>query len=217
MIHPIRYYGDPVLRRRAAEVTDFGPELRDLAADMLETMYAADGVGLAAPQIGVPLRLFVALEMQPGADASADEDEDDVSELSAEERLRRWEQRREHVIVNPVMKVRSGLQHGRDGCLSLPGLSVEEVPRDLAVEVDYQDLGGERRSLRAEGYFAHVLQHEYDHLEGVLFFDRLPETRRTEFLEEHRTELADMQRQAKAFLKQEREKAPRTYAGTRAR
>lgn len=215
MIHPIRYYGDPVLRRRASEVTEFGPELSALAADMLETMYAADGVGLAAPQIGVPLRLFVALEMQPGADADAEPD--DESDITAEERRRRWEQRREHVIVNPVITVRSGLQHGRDGCLSLPGLSVEDVPRDLIIELTYQDLEGAPRSLQASGYFAHVLQHEFDHLEGVLFFDHLPEPRKREFLEENRAELADMQREAKAFIKLERERAQKVPAKARGR
>jgi len=213
LIHPIRYYGDPVLRRPASEVTEFGPELRTLAADMLETMYAADGVGLAAPQIGVPLRLFVALEMQPGAD---DEGEGD-DELSEEERRRRWEARKEHVMVNPVITSRQGLQHGRDGCLSLPGLSVEDVPRDLVVTVEYQDLEGQRHSLQASGYFAHVLQHEHDHLEGVLFFDHLPESRRREFLEEHRAELAEMQREAKALLKQERSKTRAGAARARVR
>lgn len=209
MIHPIRYYGDPVLRRRASEVTEFGPELRRLAADMLETMYAADGVGLAAPQIGVPLRLFVALEMQPAPETEPDEWADEAAEeLSAKERQRRWDERREHVMVNPVITLRQGLQLGRDGCLSLPGLSVEDVPRDLVVVVEYQDLDGARKSLRAEGYFAHVLQHEHDHLEGVLFFDHLPEPRRRLFLEENRGELADMQREAKAFLKQEQSRSP---------
>ncbi len=206
MIYPIRYYGDPVLRRRASEITEFDTELSDLAADMLETMYAADGVGLAAPQIGLPIRLFVALEMEPGGD---DEDWDD-EEPAAAERQHRWDGRREHVIVNPVMTLREGLQHGRDGCLSLPGLSVEDVPRDLVVELSYQDLLGERRSLRATGYFAHVLQHEFDHLEGVLFFDHLPEPRKRAFLEEHRAELANMQREAKALIKQERDRGRRS-------
>lgn len=210
MIYPIRYYGDPILRRRAREVTEFGEGLEQLAADMLETMYAADGVGLAAPQIGVPLRLFVALELdeEPETDPDADPEE------AAEEYRRRWEARVEHVIVNPVITHRSGSQTGRDGCLSLPGLSVEDLPRDLVIELDYQDLAGERRSLRAEGYFAHVLQHEFDHLEGVLFFDHLDEPRRRAFLEEHRQELAEMQREAKQFLKRERERSAK--AGARA-
>ena len=209
MIHPIRYYGDPVLRRRASEVTEFDADLKRLAADMVETMYAADGVGLAAPQIGVSKRLFVALEVQPGADDDPDAEE---GEVAAAERRRRWEERREHVIVNPRLVKREGQQFGRDGCLSLPGLYAEEVPRDLVVELEYQDLDGQPRTLRAEGYFAHVLQHEFDHLEGTLYFDRLPEPRRRAFLEEHRQELAEMQREAKAFLKQERERHARQGA-----
>ena len=147
MIHPIRYYGDPVLRRRASEVTEFDADLKRLAADMIETMYAADGVGLAAPQIGVSKRLFVALEVQPGTDDDPDAEE---GEVAAAERRRRWEERREHVIVNPRLVKREGQQFGRDGCLSLPGLYAEEVPRDLVVELEYQDLDGQPRTLRPE-------------------------------------------------------------------
>lgn len=203
MIHPIRHYGDPVLRRRASQVTEFGPALEELAADMLETMYAADGVGLAAPQIGVPLRLFVALELPSMADADADQDPEGADGQQAGQ----WQQRQEHVMVNPSITLRQGLQHGRDGCLSLPGLFVEEMPRDQVVEVGYQDLQGQHHHLRAEGYFAHVLQHEFDHLEGILFFDRLPEDQKRAFLETHRSELAVMQRDAKAFLKRQRGQA----------
>ncbi len=197
MIHPIRLFGDPVLRRRADPVTLFGPELERLAADMLETMYAAEGVGLAAPQIGVLKRVFVALEV-PDAEEGAEADGDG---------------RREHVMVNPVITRRAGQQLGRDGCLSIPGLAVEDVPRDLVVHVDYQDLEGVHRTLVAEGYFAHVLQHEADHLDGVLFFDHLSAARRGAFLEENRRELADMQRQAKAFLRGLRARAADTRAG----
>src|SRR5690606_32640273 len=100
----------------------------------------------------------------------------------------------------PVIVARSGKQFGRDGCLSLPGLVVDDVPRALSVVVEYQDLTGERRSLTADGYFAHVLQHEFDHLEGVLFFDHLPPARRDSFLEENRAQLAQWQREARARL-----------------
>ncbi len=196
MIHPIRLFGDPVLRRRAQPVTKFDEGLAALAADMLATMYAAEGVGLAAPQIGVPLRMFVALQVpeREGDDSPPDG-------------------RLEHVMVNPVITRRAGVQLGRDGCLSIPGLFVEDVPRDLTVEVAYQDLSGGKHELTAEGYFAHVLQHEHDHLEGILFYDRLPPQRRGTFLEENRRELADMQRRAKAFLREQRsggeERGPR--------
>ena len=196
MIHPIRLFGDPVLRRRALPVTSFDERLRTLAADMFETMYAAEGVGLAAPQIGVSRRIFVALQLPTPSDG----DEEDDS---------RWDQRAEHVIINPVITRRDGVQLARDGCLSLPGLTALDVPRDLAVDVTYQDLSGARRTISADGYFAHVLQHEFDHLEGVLYYDHLPEPRKQAFLEEHRRELVDMQRRAKALLREDRAAAKR--------
>jgi len=220
LIHPIVLYGDPILRRRASPVTRFDEELERLAADMVETMYAADGVGLAAPQIGRSLRLFVALEVAETEDEEEQSGqaapEAEGEELTQEQKRRAWGVVREHVIVNPQMVAMEGRQYGRDGCLSLPGLSVEDVPRAQRVVLDYQDLKGERHRLEAEGYFAHVLQHEYDHLEGVLFFDHLPAARRERFLEENRKQLAEWQREARALAK-ERERAERgrrTPAGT---
>lgn len=205
MIHPIRYFGDPVLRRRARPVTRFDDALARLADDMIETMYDANGVGLAAPQIGVPRRLFVALELAPEDEDDADGEtaEEDVPEDETPEQMRRrLGVVAEHVMVNPEIVRRDGTQYGQDGCLSVPGLYVEALERDLRVQVRYQDVTGARHRLEAEGHFAHVLQHEHDHLEGVLFFDRLPDDERRAFLEEHRAELADIQRQAKALLKE---------------
>ncbi len=215
MIHPIRYFGDPVLRRRARPVTRFDDALARLADDMIETMYDANGVGLAAPQIGVPRRLFVALELAPeeeGADGEVADGEEVDGEVAREEEIpedetpeqmrRRLGVVAEHVMVNPEIVQRHGVQHGQDGCLSVPGLYVEALRRDLRVRVRYQDVTGAWHETEAEGHFAHVLQHEHDHLEGVLFFDRLPDGERQAFLEEHRAELADIQRQAKALLKE---------------
>lgn len=236
MIYPIRYYGDPILRRRASPVESFDAELARLAADMIETMYAADGIGLAAPQIGIGRRLFVALEVaardedDPGSARQMADTGDDVTPsgrtddtrsagdlddgpVTVADKRRAWGVVREHVIVNPVMVERGGSQLGRDGCLSLPGLVAEDVPRALNVVLDYQDLSGQRRRLSAEGYFAHVLQHEHDHLEGVLFFDHLPPARRDQFLEENRTQLAEWQRDARARLKAPPERQPRSRAG----
>src|SRR5690606_11579546 len=126
LIYPIRYYGDPILRRRASPVTTFDADLERLAADMLETMYAADGIGIAAPQIGVPLRLFVALEVTSDEDDPEDVDDGSTLEraghdgpaadvpltpdvaltpdvpLTPDEKRRAWGVVREHVIVNPV-------------------------------------------------------------------------------------------------------------------
>jgi len=207
VIHPIRLYGDPVLRRVAAPVGRFDDDLRRLANDMIETMHDAHGVGLAGPQIGVPRRIFVALEVEapdhaagqatdaepaePGDGAAGDETEDEGPKVLAT-----------HVLVNPEITERRGVQVAPDGCLSVPGLWVQEMRRDAEVTVRYQDFAGASHELRATGHFAHVLQHELDHLDGVLYFDRLDEAERRTFLEEHRGELAEMQRRAKALLKE---------------
>ena len=210
MIHPIRYFGDPVLRRRALPVTRFDDALAQLADDMIETMYDAAGVGLAAPQIGVPKRLFVALQLEREAEedevgeelAGSDDEEAVPEDESDEEKRRRLGVIAEHVMVNPTFLLREGVQYGQDGCLSVPGVYVDALRRDLRVRVRYQDVGGAWHETDADGHFAHVLQHEYDHLEGVLFFDRLEDGERQAFLEEHRGALADIQRQAKALLKE---------------
>lgn len=212
MIHAIRFYGDPILRRAAPRVDRFDRDLAMLADDMVETMHHAHGVGLAAPQIGVAARLFVALELaEPAGEAGVAEDPegarrdggagetvdaegDDGPEVVAE-----------HVMVNPVITERNGRRVAPDGCLSLPGLWIEDMERDDHVTVRYQDVAGNEHEREAQGHFAHVIQHELDHLDGVLFFDRLPSAARTRFLEEHRGELADLQRRAKAFLKELRE------------
>ncbi|WP_038058596.1 peptide deformylase [Thermus amyloliquefaciens] len=187
MIYPIRLYGDPVLRKRARPVQDFGG-LKKLAEDMLETMFAARGVGLAAPQIGLSERLFVAVEY-------ADEPE-------GEERPLRDLVRRVYVVANPVITHREGEVEGLEGCLSLPGLYSEEVPRAERICVTYQDEEGRERTLELEGYMARVFQHEVDHLEGVFFFERLPKAKREAFLQENRAELARMQKEARALLKE---------------
>ncbi len=207
MIYPIRYYGDPVLRKHARPVSTFDDELRALSQDMLETMYDANGVGLAAPQIGLPKRLFVALQIEPLEDEEPDE-ADDLATLSPEEKRKRWGVVAEHVMVNPEIVRRSGEQVGQDGCLSVPGLFVTEMKRDEEVTVRFQDVTGAPHELDAEGHFAHVIQHELDHLNGVLFFDRLPEEERRSFMNEHRRELAELQREAKTMLKQLRDNPP---------
>lgn len=239
MIYPILYYGEPLLRRRSKPVEQFGAELSTLAEDMIETMYAADGVGLAAPQIGIDRRLFVALEVNredpqeaaESAEELAEElaeesvgeavgqladthEEDDAQtlsepELTEDEKREAWGVIREHVIVNPVIIESSGRQYARDGCLSLPGLIAEGVPRPTRVIIEYQDLSGAKQRLEANDYFAHVLQHEFDHLEGILYFDHLPAERREAFLEEHRSLLAEWQRLARARSKAAAKAPPR--------
>jgi peptide deformylase len=168
-------------------VRDFS-RVKKLAEDMLETMFEARGVGLAAPQIGLSERLFVAVEY-------ADEPDE-------EERPLRDLVRRVYVVANPVLLHQEGEVEGTEGCLSLPGLYSEEVPRAERIRVAYQDEEGNPRVLELEGYMARVFQHEMDHLDGVLFFERLPGPKREAFLEANRAELARMQKEARALLKE---------------
>ena len=189
MIHPIRLYGDPCLRRRARPVTEFDEALGSLADDMIETMLDANGSGLAAPQIGVERRLFVMSGFAngyPDPDAPPSPDEERAAAV---------------VIVNPELTLRHGTHHAVEGCLSLPDLVHEAVPRSAALHLRYQDLQGAHHQRAVLGREAVVVQHEVDHLDGVLFIDRLNEGERLAFMDEHRSELAQFQREAKAFLK----------------
>lgn len=140
----IRLFGDPVLRQRAQQITDFDPKLQKLATDMLETMRDAPGVGLAAPQVGVLKRLFT------------------------------WEVDEHHgAVANPVVTDASDdVVEDDEGCLSFPGLFYP-TPRPLRVEVTWQDLDGEEQQSQLEGFEARVWLHEIDHLNGVLFIDHL--------------------------------------------
>lgn len=187
MLLPIRLYGDPILRSKARAVTDFNA-IPQLAADMLETMVEAKGVGLAAPQIGVAQAVFVWAEY-------ADEEEDGeetTSKLLAE-----------HVVVNPRLEFLDKTQvEGIEGCLSIPGIYEDGVPRALAVRLHYQNERGEAKSVELEDYNARVVQHEFDHLIGKLYFDLLPKTA----LDKHRSALVQFQKDAKAFLKELKKK-----------
>jgi peptide deformylase len=141
----VRRYGDPVLRRRASRVEAVTPEIRRLVQDMVETMYDEVGIGLAAPQIGESLRLMVVGD-ETGRGAQA--------------------------LVNPAITAAGGAITAEEGCLSLPGIFAQ-VTRSEWVTVQAQDLQGEPVSISARGLRARVLQHEVDHLDGVLFIDRL--------------------------------------------
>lgn len=197
-VYPIRLYGDPVLRRKARavqadetlNVPGVGPQtLREVANTMLETMFEARGVGLAAPQVGLPVRLFVAVEY-----------EDDEEENEGGEKPLRSRVLRDFVMLNPVLTVTDKKKDRsyQEGCLSIPGIYEEGVPRARAVQVRYTDLEGQERFLEADDYLARVFQHEVDHLDGVFFLDRLP----PEVAEDHRKALAGMQRKARQFLQE---------------
>ena len=150
---PIRIYPDPVLRVRCDEVETFDDRLRRLAADMVETMYDAPGVGLAASQVGVEERICV-------VDPTAGEEEETLQ-----------------VLVNPVIEAEAGRDSDTEGCLSIPGIT-EKVERPFRVRVTAQDLEGRPFEFEAEGLHARVICHEVDHLDGILFVDRLRGLRR---------------------------------------
>lgn len=144
--------GDPRLRKRARPVRAITPEIRQLAEDMVETMYEADGVGLSAPQIGELTRIIV-IELP--------EDEDV------------WGSGKLFMVINPeIMRESREVETGIEGCLSVPGY-VGEVERATEVLVRGIDINGKRFRLRPRDYLARVFQHEIDHLNGVLYIDRL--------------------------------------------
>jgi peptide deformylase len=148
MIRPILKYGDSVLHDRAAAVEAVTPEIARLIDDMIETMYAAPGVGLAAPQVGVPLRIFV-VDVSVGRDPSGLQ-----------------------VVINPEFVERDGMQLEEEGCLSVPGFNATVVRPAHAVLKGLDRHGGEQR-LEGSGLLARAFQHEMDHLDGTLFVDRL--------------------------------------------
>ncbi len=191
LILPIRLYGDPILKKKALPVQDFSG-IPALVEGMLETMFEARGVGLAAPQVGIGKRLFVAAEF-----LEAEEDEEEGEEADLRNRVKEI-----YVMANPKITYRSGTQSITEGCLSLPGLYYEGVQRDLQVQIEYQNEKGEAKTLEAEGYLAVVMQHEIDHLEGIMYFERLPFLTKRKFIDEYREDLADFQREARSFLKE---------------
>lgn len=142
-------YPHPVLRRGGKTVTSFDQPLRDLATQMMEAMYEEGGVGLAAPQVGIEQKLLV---LNPTGDRKQPEGE--------------------RVLLNPRITRKKGREFGEEGCLSFPGLHAE-VERWVDITVTYQDLDGKEQTLQADTWLARIIQHELDHLDGVVFVDRL--------------------------------------------
>ncbi len=153
-LRTILKFPDPVLRKKAEKITSFDSALEDLADDMIETMYDAPGVGLAAPQIGESVQLIV---------VNAAQDEDGREPM---------------ILINPEIVEEEGSQVDEEGCLSVLDLTAS-VKRSRKVKVSYQDITGEQQELTVEDRFAVVLQHEIDHLHGVLFIDHLSTLKRT--------------------------------------
>ncbi len=153
MIRPILRYGDDILHKPATDVADLSPDIKSLIDDLIQTMYAASGVGLAAPQIGVPLRVFV-------TDPSGGHDADELV-----------------VMVNPEWIERDGEQREDEGCLSVPGLNAA-IPRPTHAIVRGLDRDGAAREVEGTGILARAFGHEMDHLDGSLFLDHLRGIRR---------------------------------------
>lgn len=153
MLREIVKYPDPVLERRGDAVTEFDDALRSLVDDMFESMYAAKGIGLAAPQIGISKRLTV-------IDVSFKEKPEDKI-----------------VLVNPEIIFREGKQHEEEGCLSLPDIR-DKVTRAAKVRVRAQDVKGEWFEMEGEELLSRAFQHEIDHLDGILFFRRVSALKR---------------------------------------
>lgn len=166
MVLPIVAYGDPILKRVAAEVSPDQEGLADLIRDMWETMEHAQGVGLAAPQVGHSLRIFV-------VDASPFANDDELTDREREE-LRTFK----GVFINARMLNQCGESWDfNEGCLSIPDIR-EDVSRLSEIEIEYQDENFARHRRRFDGVLARVVQHEYDHIEGVLFTDHLTSFKR---------------------------------------
>ena len=149
-LRTIRIQGDPVLTKKCREITEITPKIRELAEDMLDTMYEANGIGIAAPQVGEALRMVVI----------------DIGDGLIE-------------LVNPKITFREGSETDSEGCLSVPGI-FGEVERAAKVKVEFLDRRGKRKHITAKGLLARCIQHELDHLEGVLFIDVAQSLRKEE-------------------------------------
>lgn len=185
-------FPDPVLKEKTASVKTFDAELAKISQAMLETMYNHHGIGLAAPQVGLKLRLFV-MDVQESKDEEETEDSADPSdgqdpEPIDQEPLKPYAPK---IIVNPVILKGEGENMVEEGCLSIPGVKIE-VTRPATIEVRYQNLAGEFQQESLTGLHATCFQHELDHLNGVLMWDRISPV--------HRNVIK------KKFLKQQKQK-----------
>ncbi len=154
MKYRILHYGEEELRENSQPIEEINDELRQLVDDMFETMYAANGVGLAAPQVGKNIRMVI-----------IDIGDDPL------------------VLINPSILKKSGKETCDEGCLSLPGLT-EKVERATTVVAEYTDIEGDTYEIEAEGLLARAIQHELDHLDGVLFVDRISKARKLQIKHE---------------------------------
>ena len=167
MILPIVAYGDPILKKECEEIDENYPNLKQLISDMFETMYKAKGVGLAAPQIGKNIRLFIV----DGSPFAEDEDDEDDPRAEGIENFKK-------VFINPIIEEENGKDWPfQEGCLSIPKIR-ENVSRKPDITVSFYDENWELKEESYSGYAARIFQHEYDHIEGILFTDYLSPLKR---------------------------------------
>ena len=152
-IDRIRVYGDPILRKNTEKITVFDTRLLDMVDQMVETLYAKNGLGLAGPQVGISMKISI-------IDLSFGEDVDNNL-----------------ILVNPEILETEGTSTFEEGCLSVPSI-FEDVIRPEKVKIRFQDLHGKEQEMKTEGLLARIIQHEVDHLKGVLFVDRLSMVKR---------------------------------------
>ncbi len=154
----IRTYPDPILKKKAAPVTDFGLAMQKLFDDMIETMHVSDGVGLAAPQIGISQQIFIACPTMRKGEA--------------------------FVMVNALIEKKSGNDVANEGCLSLPGIA-GEIARATKLRLSFQDRLGKVHTAELTDFFARIVQHEMDHLNGVLLIDHFTGAKRKELIDRY--------------------------------
>jgi len=169
MVLEIVQYGHPALRQKGVPVTKIDAKIRKLAEDMLETMDDANGVGLAAQQVGVPIQLAV-------VDVAGVEDR--PSTLSIDGKEVNIDEEMPLILLNPELDLGSDREEGTEGCLSFPEITAE-ISRSKQVKVRAKNLDGEEMVFEATGLLARALQHEVDHLNGILFIDRMKSATRT--------------------------------------
>ncbi|GAB4453302.1 MAG: peptide deformylase [Bacteroidia bacterium] len=161
MILPIYLYGHPVLRKRGENITPDYPELKKIISDMYDTMYAAKGVGLAAPQVGLSINLFI-------VDATPFAEDEDISK-EEQEFLSTFKK----VFINAKIESEEGKEWAfNEGCLSIPYIR-EDVIRKPIITITYQDENFQQHTEIFSGIAARIIQHEYDHVQGILFIDRI--------------------------------------------
>ena len=163
MILPIVAYGSPILKKEGEEIDKDYPELQNLISDMFETMYEANGVGLAAPQIDKSIRLFI-VDASPFAEVEEGEEIDPMA--AGLENFKK-------VFINPIIEKETGEEWAfNEGCLSIPHIR-EEVFRKEQIKISYYDENWDFHEEEYDGYAARIIQHEYDHVDGILFTDHL--------------------------------------------